>query len=71
MKKEFLILLLTLVLLCGCTKTEQTVTPIQPVTFYYRTAATDFLSADGVIRSEIQDLGESSYSDFQIFSKYF
>lgn len=71
MKKKFTILLAALLLLCGCVKPEEPVKMIQPVTFYYKTANTDFYSEDGVIRAEVQDLGEGSFTDLQIINKYF
>ena len=70
MMKRTLILLAALLLLCGCAGPEPSVIPIQPVTFYYRTAQPDFSAKDGVIRAEVRDLGNGSFSDSEIFSKY-
>ena len=70
MMKRTLILLAALLLLCGCAGPEPSVILIQPVTFYYRTAQPDFSAKDGVIRAEIRDLGNGSFSDSEIFSKY-
>ena len=71
MKKRVLALLFALLLLCGCADQVQPASVIQPVTFYYRTAQTDYDSEDGVIRAEVQDLGDGSFTDLQIFAKYF
>lgn len=70
MMKRTLILLAALLLLCGCAGPEPSVILIQPVTFYYRTAQPDFSAKDGVIRAEVRDLGNGSFSDSEIFSKY-
>ena len=36
----------------ACTQAEEPVVMEQPVSFYYRTAETDFSSEDGVIRAD-------------------
>lgn len=71
MKKWILLILAVLLVLSGCTKTEQPASMTQPIAFYYRTAQTDFSSSDGVIRAEIQDLGTGSYTDYEVFAQYF
>ena len=70
--KKLLILLLALLLLCAaCTQAEEPVVMEQPVSFYYRTAETDFSAEDGVIRAEIRDLGAGSFTERAIFELYF
>ena len=71
MTKRILILMLALLLLCGCVRTEQPVAMVQPISFYYRTAQIDYSAEDGVIRAEVIDLGENVYTDLQIFRRYF
>lgn len=70
MKKLIFTAALALLLLCGCVRTEEPAAMIQPVTFYYRTAQTDYTAEDGVIRAEVVDLGEGSFKDSDIFERY-
>lgn len=73
--KRLLCLLLVLLLLfalASCKTQEEPTVMVQPVTFYYRTAQTDFSAEDGVIRAEIIDLGdERSYTDTEIFRDFY
>ena len=65
-------LLLLALSLTGCGDyTEAPESMLQPVSFYYRTASTDFSSDQGVIRAEQRDLGSVSYSDQELFTLYF
>lgn len=57
-------------LLAACQKPEPPQPMLQPVTFYYRTAKTDFSAADGVIRGELRDLGNKNYTDQELFALY-
>ena len=68
--KRLSILLCVLLLLSACGAGETPPPMEQPVTFYYRTAETDFSSADGVIRGETRDLGTGTFTDFTIFQLY-
>ncbi|MBR3076771.1 MAG: GerMN domain-containing protein [Oscillospiraceae bacterium] len=71
MKKICLLLLVLALLLSACAHEEDTAPMVQPVSFYYRTAQTDFAAADGVIRAEQRDLGAGAYSDLELFRLYF
>lgn len=71
MRRVIPLLLLSLLLVCACEKQEQPTPMVQPVSFYYRTAETDFSRPDGVIRAELRDLGAEPYTDAQIFQLYF
>lgn len=70
MKRCIPLFLLVTLLLSACVETEQSVEPIQPVSFYYRTIETDFTAQDGVIRAETRDLGQKRYSDRELFELY-
>ena len=70
MKRIILLLLLAVLLLAACSEADAPVPMTQPVTFYYRTAATDFSSEEGVIRGELRDLGAEHYTDRQLFNLY-
>ena len=71
MRRMILLLLFAALLLSACGKTEEAVIMIQPVSFFYRTAATDFSAEDGVIRAEIRDLGAKNYTERELFELYF
>ena len=57
------ILLLIPVLLAACGGPEQSAPMLQPFSFYYRTASTDFTAEDGVLRAEVLDIGSLPYTD--------
>lgn len=70
--RRTVLLLFALLLLGACNSpAEPTADMLQPVSFYYRTAETDFSAADGVIRAEIRDLGDRYYTEQELFSLYF
>lgn len=73
--KKMLCLFLATVLLLGlyaCGTREEPAAMVQPVTFYYRTAQTDFSAEDGVIRAEVIDLGaENRCTDEELFRDYY
>ncbi len=70
--RRIMLLLLTVSLFLAACRVENTpMQMIQPVTFYYRTAKTDFSAADGVIRAEVRDLGNVNYSERDLFTLYF
>ena len=71
MKRIILLLLFAVLLLAACRETEQAEVMTQPVTFYYRTAKTDYAAEDGVIRAETRDLGTDRYTDQKLFELYF
>lgn len=71
MKKRIFVCALALLLLCGCVRSEEPAPMIQPVTFYYRTAQTDYTAEDGVIRAEVVDLGDGIFRETDIFKRYF
>lgn len=75
MKKALCALLVLSLLLalslCACTRRESGSPMTQPVTFYYRTAKTDFSVPDGVIRGELRDLKQESFTDEELFRFYF
>lgn len=71
MKRIILLLLFAVLLLAACGETEQAEVMTQPVTFYYRTAKTDYAAEDGVIRAETRDLGTDRYTDQKLFELYF
>ena len=66
-----LVILLLGMLLSACTQAESLSPMIQPVTFYYRTAETDFSVPDGVIRAEIRDMKQASFTDEGLIRFYF
>lgn len=70
MKKICLLLLLAGLLLSACGVPSQDAPMVQPVSFFYRTAETDFSAEDGVIRAEVRDLGSKSYTDLELFQLY-
>ena len=68
-----LILLLSaaLLLFSGCGDRDAPGAPMtHPVSFYYRTAVTDFAAEDGVIRAELRDLNPG-LSLKELFEIYF
>ena len=71
MKKICLLLLSLVLLLSACGDEAAPPSMVQPVSFYYHTAKTDFSAADGVIRAEQRDLGAGVFSDYEIFQLYF
>ena len=71
MKKRILLILIGILLLCGCTESKKPVQMIQPVSMYYRTVQTDYSAEDGVIRAEVRDLGAGSLTDKEVFERYF
>ncbi len=71
MKKLWFLLLLAALLFTACAAEEEPAPMVQPVSFYYRTARTDFTAEDGVIRAEVRDLGSNTYSDLALFQAYF
>ena len=75
MKKQsilpLLLVLLLGMLLSACTQPEILNPMLQPVTFYYRTAETDFSVPDGVIRAEIRDMKQASFTDEGLIRFYF
>lgn len=73
MKKRlfFCLLAALLLLLAACGGEEAQAPMVQPVTFYYRTARTDYSSEEGVIRGELRDLGPGIYTDQELFALYF
>ncbi len=71
MKKICLLLLSLVLLLSACGDEAAPPSMVQPVSFYYHTAKTDFSAADGVIRAEQRDMGAGVFSDYEIFRLYF
>lgn len=71
MKRIIPLLLFFVLLLAACGEPEQAEAMTQPVTFYYRTARTDYAVEDGVIRAETRDLGTERYTDLKLFALYF
>lgn len=71
MKRLIFLLLFAAILLCACKEQDESVAMIQPVSFYYRTAQTDFSAEDGVIRAELRDLGTGRFTDQKLFELYF
>ena len=67
-----LVLLLLPLVLSACETPESDYDkPLQPFFFYYRKTVTDFSSENGLIASELRDLGTAIYSDYELFSLYF
>ena len=60
MKRILMCLLALTLLLAACNQTLQEQPMIQPVRFYYRTARMDFSAEEGIIRSELRELGEQT-----------
>ena len=64
--------ILALLLLVGCAADGKPVpAPVQPVTFYYRTAKVGFSDENGLIRGETRDLGSGNFTEEDIFTLYF
>ncbi len=58
-------------LLAGCARTKAPVPePVQPFSFYYRTAQTSYGDEHGLISPEIKDLGENPATEEDIFQRY-
>ena len=69
--KRLMVLILSFALLFNACGREAPPAPmVQPVSFYYRTAQTDFSAEDGVIRAEMRDLGSQTFSDLELFRLY-
>lgn len=66
-----LILLLVGLVSCSGGSGDETSDYLQPFTFYYRTAETDFSDPEGLIRGEVRDLGDTLWTDRDLFALYF
>ena len=75
MKKAlFLLGFLCIILIasaCSYDKRDPSSEYIQPFSFFYRTAETDYSRPDGLISAEVRDLGEKRYTDSELFDLYF
>ena len=75
MKKAlFLLGFLCIILIasaCSSDKRDPSSEYIQPFSFFYRTAETDYSRPDGLISAEVRDLGEKRYTDSELFDLYF
>lgn len=71
MKRTLIWISVFLLLLAGCAdNTLDTPDPVQPFTFYYQTANTDFSGPEGLIAPELRDLGSDSLTDLELFRLY-